>query len=30
MYSGLHVKCPTVLTNLNQIWILSTDFKESL
>jgi hypothetical protein len=23
---GLHVKCPTFLSDLNQIWIFSTDF----
>jgi hypothetical protein len=26
MYLGLHVKCPTVLPDFNQILILLTDF----
>jgi len=29
MYLGLHVKCPTVLPDFNQIFILLTDFHKS-
>jgi len=30
IYLGLHVECPTVLSNFNQIHIFSTDFNKSL
>jgi hypothetical protein len=29
MHTGLHVTCPTLSSNLNQIWIFSTDFHRS-